>query len=167
MCRKCGGGAYSLLCANVPLKTAARIRSFAQMCVDSHVAGMFLYRTHDARLSRELLALFRDAKIPVVLLGGDPPPHGYSCDLVGMNYIASGGRRTRVNPAAPSARCSGDILPYGELFGDVAVRLMLQRLAYGPRHPPAEVFLDIPATFNAKTTTLKRRNVHGNKTRNP
>ena len=34
-------------------------------------------------------------------------------------------------------------IPHGELFGDVAIRLMLQRLSYGPKHPPAEVYLDL------------------------
>ena len=40
---------------------------------------------------------------------------------------------------APTARRDCTLLPHGELFGDVAVRLLLQRLSYGPKHPPAEV----------------------------
>ena len=104
---------------------------------------MFFQSTRDGRLTRELLSLFRDAKIPVVLLGGEVPPVGCPCDSVGINYLAHG-RRTRVNFSSPTARRDFNLLSHGELFGDVAVRLMLQRLSYGPKHPPAEVYLDLP-----------------------
>ena len=113
------------------------------MCVESRVAGVFFQRTRDGRLTRELLALFRDSKIPVVLLGGEVPPTGFPCDSVGVNYLAHG-RRTRVNLSSPTARHDFNLLSHGELFGDVAVRLMLQRLSYTSKHPPAEVFLDLP-----------------------
>ena len=111
--------------------------------MESHVAGVFFQTTRDGRLTRELLTLFRDAKIPVVLLGGEVPPAGLPCDSVGINYLAHG-RRTRVNFSSPTARRDFNLLSHGELFGDVAVRLMLQRLSYGPKHPPAEVYLDLP-----------------------
>ena len=104
---------------------------------------MFFARVRDSRLNREVLSLFRDAKIPVVLLGGEVPPVGFPCDSVGINYLAHG-RRTRVNFSSPTARHDFNLLSHGELFGDVAVRLMLQRLSYGPKHPPAEVYLDLP-----------------------
>ena len=113
------------------------------MCVDSRVAGVFFARVRDGRLNREVLSLFRAAKIPVVLLGGESPSLDLPCDLVGMNYLAHG-RRTRVNFSSPTARRDGNVLAHGELFGDVAVRLMLQRLTYTSKHPPAEVFLDLP-----------------------
>ena len=113
------------------------------MCVDSHVAGVFFARVRDGRLNREILSLFRTAKIPVVLLGGESPSLDLPCDLVGMNYLAHG-RRTRVNFSSPTARRDFSLLSHGELFGDVAVRLMLQRLTYTAKHPPAEVFLDLP-----------------------
>ena len=41
------------------------------MCVEAHVAGVFFQTMRDGRLTHELLALFRDSKIPVVLLGGE------------------------------------------------------------------------------------------------
>ena len=85
----------------------------------------------------------RDSKIPVVLLGGEVPPTGFPCDSVGVNYLAHG-RRARVNLSSPTARHDFNLLSHGELFGDVAIRLMLQRLSYGPKHPPAEVYLDLP-----------------------
>ena len=113
------------------------------MCVEGHVAGVFFQTTRDGRLTRELLTLFRDAKIPVVLLGGEVPPAGLPCDSVGINYLAHG-RRARVNFSSPTARRDFNLLSHGELFGDVAVRLMLLRLTYGPKHPPAEVYLDLP-----------------------
>ena len=138
-----GGGNYSLLWANAPLKTAEQLRSFAKMCADSHVAGVFFARVRNGRLNREVLSLFRAAKIPVVLLGGESPSLDLPCDLVGMNYLAHG-RRTRINFSSPTARSDGNVLAHGELFGDVAVRLMLQRLTYTSKHPPAEVFLDLP-----------------------
>ena len=138
-----GGGYYSLLWCASPRSGADQIRAFAQMCVESRVAGVFFQRTRDGRLTRELLALFRDSKIPVVLLGGEVPPTGFPCDSVGVNYLAHG-RRTRVNLSSPTARHDFNLLSHGELFGDVAIRLMLQRLSYGPKHPPAEVYLDLP-----------------------
>jgi hypothetical protein len=68
---------------------------------------------------------------------------GFPCDSVGVNYLANG-RRTRVNLSSPTAQHDFNLLSHGELFGDVAIRLMLQRLSYGPKHPPAEVYLDLP-----------------------
>ena len=127
------------------------------MCVESRVAGVFFQRTRDGRLTRELLALFRDSKIPVVLLGGEVPPTGFPCDSVGVNYLAHG-RRTRVNLSSPTARHDFNLLSHGELFGDVAIRLMLQRLSYGPKHPPAEVYLDLPKP-SAATAKRGRRNL--------
>jgi len=50
----------------------------------------------------------------------------------------------QINISSPMARSDGNVLAHGELFGDVAVRLMLQRLTYTAKHPPAEVFLDLP-----------------------
>ncbi len=111
------------------------------MCIAERVAGVFLERLKPA-LDRELLTLFREAKIPVVLLGGEPPPAGFPCDLAGINYL-SNTRRTRVNLSSSAASGDYSLICHGELFGDVAVRLMLQRLQYGPKHPSAEVYIDI------------------------
>ena len=137
-----GGGKYSLLWANTPLRRAADVLSFANMCVAEKVAGVFLERLKPT-LDRELLTLLRAAKIPVVLLGGKPPPAGFPCDLAGINYIAHG-RRTCVDLSSTAAKRDDCLIAHGELFGDVAVRLMLQRLQYGPKRPPAEVYLDLP-----------------------
>lgn len=120
------------------------------MCAASGAAGVFLQRTRDASLNRELLTLFRASRIPVVLLGGAPPPAGLPCDLVGMNYISASGRRRGVDLSSPAARRDASLLRHGELLGDVAVRLMLQRLSYSPRHPPAEVYLDLPCPLQDK-----------------
>ena len=121
------------------------------------MAGVFFARVRDGRLNREVLSLFRAAKIPVVLLGGESPSLDLPCDLVGMNYLAHG-RRTRVNLSSPTARHDFNLLSHGELFGDVAIRLMLQRLSYGPKHPPAEVYLDLPKP-SAATAKRGRRNL--------
>ena len=113
-----------------------------QMCVDAKVAGVFFSRTRDANLTCEILSLFKAAQIPVVLLGGDMPS-GFTCDLVGINYLANS-RRTRVNLLSPAAYNDSTLIAHGELFGDVALRLMLQRLSYSSKHPPAEVYIDLP-----------------------
>ena len=112
------------------------------MCVAEHVSGVSLER-FPRPLERKLLTLFRAAKIPIVLLGGEPSPVGFPCDLAGINYI-EGARRRRVDFSSREARGDPNLLAHGELFGDVAVRLMFQRLSYSPKHPPAEVYLDLP-----------------------
>ena len=137
-----GGGVYSLLWASEPLRTKSSIKAFAQMCVDAKVAGVFFSRTRDANLTCEILSLFKAAQIPVVLLGGDMPS-GFPCDLAGINYLANG-RRTRVNLLSPAAYNDSTLITHGELFGDVALRLMLQRLSYSSKHPSAEVYIDLP-----------------------
>ena len=123
------------------------------MCVAEKVAGVFLERLKPT-LDRELLTLFRAAKIPVVLLGGEPPPAGFPCDLAGINYIAHG-RRTHVDLSSSAAKRDDSLIAHGELFGDVAIRLMLQRLSYGPKHPPAEVYLDLPKPKPLKKETIR------------
>lgn len=47
-------------------------------------------------------------------------------------------------------------IPHGELFGDVAIRLMLQRLSYGPKHPPAEVYLDLPRSKQLNNNSTRK-----------
>ena len=145
-----GGGKYSLLWANAPLKRAADILSFAQMCVAEKVSGVFLERL-TSTLERELLTLFRSAKIPVVLLGGQPPPE-LPCDLAGINYIADG-RRTCIDLS--SAKRDDSFVDNGELFGDVAVRLMFHRLRCGLKHPSAEVYIDLPKPRQERRHQLK------------
>ena len=154
-CASSVGGKYSLLWATGALKTSAQILSFAGMCVDSKVAGVFFRRTKDAKLTREVMALFKAAKIPVVLLGGGLPPAGFAYDIVGINYIVRAGRKP-VDIASAAVCRDVNLLNHGELFGDVALRLMLQRLQYGTKHPPAEVFLDLPKpSVQKKKTNLK------------
>ena len=118
------------------------------------MAGVFFARGRDGRLNREVLTLFRAAKIPMVLLGGESPSLDLPCDLVGMNNLAHG-RRTRINFSSPTARRDFNLLSHGELFGDVAVRLMLQRFTYTSKHPPAEVFLDLPKPKSSMKGTGK------------
>ena len=142
MSKNSEGGQYSLLWASKPLNTKSSIKAFAQMCVDAKVAGVFFCRTRDANLTCEILSLFKAAQIPVVLLGGDMPS-GFPCDLAGINYLANG-RRTRVNLLSPAVYNDSMLIAHGELFGDVALRLMLQRLSYSPKHPSAEVYIDLP-----------------------
>ena len=47
-------------------------------------------------------------------------------------------------PLPSAAYNASTLITHGELFGDVALRLMLQRLSYSSKHPPAEVYIDLP-----------------------
>ena len=80
------------------------------------------------------------------------------CDILGVNTLANG-RRTPILFTSPAAKRNSSLTAHGELLGDVALRLMLQRIAY-PEHPPCELYLDIPGE-PAKTS---RRNKEGTKT---
>lgn len=149
-----GGGKYSLLwCAQDKKASSGQILPFAELCVAEHVSGVFLER-FPRPLERKLLTLFRAAKIPIVLLGGEPSPVGFPCDLAGINYI-EGARRRRVDFSSREARGDPNLLAHGELFGDVAVRLMFQRLSYSPKHPPAEVYIDLPKLKASKKGKVK------------
>lgn len=156
--KKWGKGIYSLLCAeNLPP------RDFAARCIEMRVAGVFLLVTRQTKLLRETLALFKEARIPVVLIGGTVPSARFHCDCVTVNAI-SGLKRERVRfdgEACPS------LIRHGELIGEMAFRLMLQRLSYMSgaggrcdfkRHPPVTVHLDLAiATSKEKEKT---RNEH-------
>ena len=117
------------------------------------MAGAFRVRAQNARLNRELLSLFKKAGVPVVLLGSEPPSAEFPCDFVGVNRIGRG-RRVRVRFDGRTLKKPPlDLLQHGELIGDVALRLMMLRLGYAAstkgvldyrRHPPSEVFLDLP-----------------------
>ena len=128
-----GGQAYSTLVSNLGRsdKTLfAAAERTARLYIDEHAVGVFLRPLPGAQGRKAtglVLSLLREAKIPVVILDLDAAklPEGTGCDLVG----AKGYR-------APTAEIAA-------LLGDIAFRLMLQRLAY-PSHPPAEVLLDPP-----------------------
>ena len=128
-----GGRTYSTLVSNLGrsdktlFKAAERT---ARLYIDEHAVGVFLRPlpgVQGRKATGLILSLLREAKIPVVILDLDAAklPEGTGCDLVG----AKGYR-------APTAEIAA-------LLGDIAFRLMLQRLAY-PSHPPAEVLLDPP-----------------------
>ena len=89
-----------------------------------------------------MISRFREAKVPVILIGGDAASKRTMCDILGVNFLANG-RRVPVPFATSAAKKSSSLLAHGELLGDVALRLMLQRIAY-PEHPPCELYLDIP-----------------------
>ena len=136
-------GTCSILRTNAVLETASQLRSYARMCVESQVVGVFFARFHDARLNREILKLFRDAEIPVMLLGGKSPSLDMPYDLIGMNRIVNG-RSMRIDLSSSNSNKDSNVLAYGEMFGRVAIRLMLQRLSYPVKVPSTEVFLVIP-----------------------
>ena len=75
------------------------------------------------------------------------------------NVTLAGGRRTPILFTSTAARRNSSLIAHGELLGDVALRLMLQRIAY-PDHPPCELYLDIPG----EPTKTSRRNKKGTKT---
>ena len=95
-----------------------------------------------AKLNGEVIARFRSVKIPVILIGGDAASKRTMCDILGVNTLANG-RRTPILFTSPAAKRNPSLIANGELLGDVALRLMLQRIAY-PEHPPCELYLDIP-----------------------
>ncbi|MBR5548560.1 MAG: hypothetical protein IKU71_02395 [Kiritimatiellae bacterium] len=102
-----------------------------------------------------MIARFREANVPVILIGGDAASKRTMCDILGVNFLANG-RRVPVPFATSAAKKSSSLLAHGELLGDVALRLMLQRITY-PGHPPCELYLDIPGEENA---LHKKRNKH-------
>lgn len=130
--KKTGGG-YSLLTSDLGDGTKAVIAAaerLGDLYIGERVAGVFLRPLPAAqgkKATLHLIELLRAAGIPVVVLDGDAAklPQGTGCDLVG---------------AKGYGKKSLDVAP---LLGDIAFRLMLQRLA-NPSHPPAEVLLDPP-----------------------
>jgi hypothetical protein len=151
--KNAGGGNYSLLWAS------GDILSFSDLCVAEKIAGVFFEPLKGkAKLNGSLIARFRAAKIPVILIGGDAASKRTMCDILGVNTLANG-RRTPILFTSPAAKRNPSLIAHGELLGDVALRLMLQRIAY-PEHPPCELYLDIPGE-PGKTS---RRNKKGTKT---
>jgi len=147
-----GGGNYSLLWAS------GDILSFSDLCVAEKIAGVFFEPLKGkAKLNGSLIARFRAAKIPVILIGGDAASKRTMCDILGVNTLANG-RRTPILFTSPAAKRNHSLIAHGELLGDVALRLMLQRIAY-PQHPPCELYLDIPG----EPTKTSRRNKKGTK----
>lgn len=129
--KKTGGG-YSLLTSNLcnGAKAVIAAERLGDLYIGERVAGVFLRPLPAAQGKKamlHLIELLRAAGIPVVVLDGDAAklPQGTGCDLVG---------------AKGYGRKSLDVAP---LLGDIAFRLMLQRLA-NPSHPPAEVLLGPP-----------------------
>ena len=136
-CAKKQGGDYALLWAS------GDILSFSDLCVAEKIAGVFLEPLKGkAKLNGAVIARFRSAKIPVILIGGDAASKRTMCDIFGVNTLANG-RRTPILFTSPAAKRNPSLIAHGELLGDVALRLMLQRIAY-PQHPPCELYLDIP-----------------------
>ena len=145
-----GGGDYSLLWAS------GDILSFSALCVAEKIAGVFFEPLKGkAKLNGAVIAQFRAAKIPVILIGGDAASKRTMCDILGVNPLANG-RRTPILFTSPAAKRNPSLIANGELLGDVALRLMLQRIAY-PEHPPCELYLDIPG----EPTKTSRRNKKG------
>ena len=135
--KRSGGGAYSLLWAS------GDILSFVALCVAEKIAGVFFEPLKGkTKLNGAVISNFRAAKIPVLLIGGDAASKRTMCDILGVNTLA-GGRRTPILFTSTAARRNSSLIAHGELLGDVALRLMLQRIAH-PQHPPCELYLDIP-----------------------
>ena len=149
-CAKKQGGDYALLWAS------GDILSFVSLCVAEKIAGVFFEPLKGrAKLNGAVIAQFRAAKIPVILIGGDAASKRTMCDILGVNTLANG-RRTPILFTSPAAKRNSSLTAHGELLGDVALRLMLQRIAY-PHHPPCELYLDIPGA----PTKTSRRNKKG------
>ena len=150
MCEKCGGGGnYSLLWSS------GDILSFVSLCVAEKIAGVFFEPLKGkAKLNGSLIARFRAAKIPVILIGGDAASKRTMCDILGVNTLANG-RRTPILFTSSAAKRNPSLIAHGELLGDVALRLMLQRIAY-PEHPPCELYLDIPGEGSCEKARSSR-----------
>ena len=147
--KNAGGGDYSLLWAS------GDILSFSDLCVAEKIAGVFFEPLKgNAKLNGEVISRFREAKVPVILIGGDAASKRTMCDILGVNFLSSG-RRVPVPFTTSAAKKHPSLLSHGELLGDVALRLMLQRIAY-PEHPPCELYLDIPGDEN----TLRKKKGH-------
>lgn len=126
------GGEYSLLISDLGTGMAVprAAERLADLCLVERVTGVFfrpLPSKQGQRTTSKILSQFREAKIPVILIDGDASqlPEGTGCDIVAAKGYPN---------ATPEIAA---------LLGDIAFRLMLQRLAY-PEHPPAEVLLDPP-----------------------
>ncbi|MBQ0032675.1 MAG: GntR family transcriptional regulator [bacterium] len=144
-----GALAYSTQVSNIGrsdkevLTTAERM---AKRYVDEHAIGVFLRPLPGAagrKATKHVLKLLRTAKIPVVIMDVNAAklPEGTGCDLVG----AKGYR-------APTKELAA-------LLGDIAFRLMLQRIA-NLAHPPAEILLDPPcgkSCYQRNQTKGKRK----------
>ena len=127
-----GGGEYSLLISDLGTGTAvpSAAERLADLCLVERVTGVFFRpppTKQGQRTTSKILSQFREAKIPVILIDGDASllPEGTGCDIVAAKGYPD---------ASPEIAA---------LLGDIAFRLMLQRLTY-PAHPPAEVLLDPP-----------------------
>lgn len=129
-----GGGEFSVLTADLGRKApaiATAAERLADLCVLEHATGVFLRPLPagrgNAAAQDRILARFRAARIPVVIVDGDAAklPEGTGCDLVGAKGYSTAS------------------LEIAALLGDIAFRLLQQRLHYGA-HPPAEVILDPP-----------------------
>lgn len=93
---------YTLLFGNVtsrdPVRRAAQAKRFAQKLVEEGVAGVIcqpLEFIEDAvEPNAELLSVFDEAGVPVVLIDYDivPPPERSRYDLVGINNFQAGSR---------------------------------------------------------------------------
>ena len=147
--KKTVGDGYSLMTSDLGDGAKAVIAAaerLADLCVGERVAGVFLRPLPTAsgkKATLHLIDLLRAVGIPVVVLDGDASklPQGTGCDLVGAKGY---GRKS---------------LAVAPLLGDIAFRLMLQRLA-NPAHPPAEVLLD-PPVVSPKLRTIGRSTVAG------
>jgi hypothetical protein len=154
-----GGGDYSLLWAS------GDILSFSDLCVAEKIAGVFFEPLKGrAKLNGAVIAQFRAAKIPVILIGGDAASKRTMCDILGVNTLANG-RRTPILFTSPAAKRNPSLIANGELLGDVALRLMLQRIAH-PEHPPCELYLDIPGEPGREKSRSFRKLSLQNRTKN-
>lgn len=127
-----GGGDYSLLISDIGTGTSVprSAERLAELCLNKRVTGLFfrpLVTKAGRAATQRILESFRLVRIPVALINGDISeiPEHTGCDIVAAKGYSN---------ATPEVAA---------LLGDIAFRLMLQRLAY-PSHPPAEVLLDPP-----------------------
>ena len=70
-------------------------------------------------------------------------PISWTYDEDSRTLTTDGTSSFAIADASLAAKRNPSLIAHGELLGDVALRLMLQRIAY-PHHPPCELYLDIP-----------------------
>jgi len=155
-CHGGGGATYALLWGSPSFPGG--VEGFAELAVGESVAGVFLVPFKGrADRTANLIARFNAAHIPVVLMGGEVPKRkGLVSDLMGVNLLSSG-KRVRVDLASATSKRSPTLLAHGELIGDVALRLMLQRFAF-PEHPPCELYLDLAEEPERKPLYTNKHN---------
>lgn len=126
-------GGFKLLIGDVHYSTSSgwtqRVRTVAEGLVRDGVSGVLFqpveYSPGSTSCNRDILSIFAEAGIPVVLIGYDafPPPSRSDCDVVGINNLDAG-RRLAEHVSGQGARRVAFFLNAGDmsLSGDARVK---------------------------------------------